>query len=54
MIKTVVKSILVLALLSSTCAVGAGLTYAVSLEKAREIVRSDSSKHILIFYTEGW
>ncbi len=50
-----IMSILVVAFLFiASEGVAAGLSYAVTLEQAKEQLRKDSSKHMLVFYTEGW
>jgi hypothetical protein len=43
---------LILALAFGTAAYGAGLPFATgSLDKAKEIVRQDTARHVLVFYT---
>lgn len=53
--KRVLRAMLAsITLASSLHASAAGLVYAVSLERAKELVQVDASKHIMVFYTEAW
>ena len=46
---------LILAIAFGSAAYGAGLPFAVgSLDKAKEIAKQDTSKHVLIFYTSPY
>jgi hypothetical protein len=43
---------LILAIVFGSAAYGAGLPFALgSLDKAKEIARQDTSRHVLVFYT---
>jgi hypothetical protein len=53
--KRIISTMIVgLAMMLPLVSFAEGLSYAVSLERAKELLKADESKHLLIFYTEGW